>query len=219
MGSWFCWLPFDTFIVTFEPGCACVPAAGSVDSTESFWPPPSTVLVSTSKPLASRAFLASSLSCPVTSGTVSAVCCTPTAMSTVLPPFTRTPGPGLELTTLPTCAASFVGALVCFPRTRPWLLSSAVASATLMPWSAGTLTKAGPDPTVRSTLERSATCVPAAGLELITLPTCSTADSCCATLPTRRPAAMIWLDASCWLCPTTPGTATCDGVAGPESSW
>src|SRR6478735_7262784 len=206
------WLPFDTFIVTFEPGCDCVPAGGSVDSTVSFCPPPSTVLVSTSKPLASRAFLAVSLSCPVTSGTATPVACTPTARSTELPPLTRTPGPGLELTTLPTCVASLVCWLLCLPTSRPWLFSSAVASATLMPVSAGTLTNAGPEPTVRSTVERSATCVPWVGLVLRTFPTWSTDDSCCATLPTRRPAAMSWLDASCWVWPTTPGTATCDGV-------
>ena len=80
----------------------------------------------------------------MTSGTATPVACTPTAMSTALPPFTRTPGPGLELTTLPTCVVSLVCWLVCLPRMRPWLLSSAVASATLIPRERGHVHERGP---------------------------------------------------------------------------
>ena len=147
----------------------------------------------------------------MTVGHGSVVAWLPMAMSTVLAPSTLAPGSGLELTTLPTWSASpsvWRGGADHEARRLEHVGGVGHAEP-----EHGHVDQGRPGPDREVTVVRLATWVPAAGLVVTTLPISSTSDSPAATLPTRSPAAMIWLDASDWLADHA-GTATCDGVAG-----
>jgi hypothetical protein len=88
-----------------------------------------------------------------------------------------------------------------------------------MPSSRGTLTLAGPLPTIRVTADFSSTSVPAGGLVSMTLSFWSTGDSRGWVSAHLRPAAMIWLRASVSVSPVSAGIATVCGAGGPLSTW
>src|SRR5947209_18171058 len=84
-----------------------------------------------------------------------------------------------------------------------------------MPTTVRTPSCAGPDETTRFTAEPLLTCVPAAGLELITVPEGTVLLDAVVTVPSTRPALVIALVAAVCVMPTTLGTATC---AGPDET-
>src|SRR3954447_21991037 len=227
---WGCWpttlgistlLPLDTWMVISVPGCTLVPAGGSVLSTSPSSALPSTCSACwlTLRPAWNSWLAAACRFEPFRSGTTIEVCLAPTTMLTFEPPSTFSPGPGSVLVTLPTWVESVVSWVVVVPSTRPTALSSSPTLSGSSPVSFGTVTSAGPLPTDRLTVARSATWVPGGGSVLMILPVWSTVDSTWLTWPTRRPAWVIWLRASCSTRPVSvAGTATVFGAAGGDSS-
>ena len=99
-------------------------------------------------------------------------------------------------------------AVATAPTVRPAPVIAVVASDCVSPTTLGTVTGAGPDDTVRFTVEPAATLAPPAGLWLITSPEGTVELDAVVTVPTTSPALVIALVAAACVNPTTFGTVT-----------
>jgi hypothetical protein len=139
--------------------------------------------------------------------------------------ITRVPATGLSLITLPE-GTVLDDAVVTVPTTSVAVVMADVAAACVDPTTFGTATFAGPDDKTKLTADPVLTCVPAAGLSLITLPEGTMLDDAVVTVPTTSVAVVMAEVAAACVDPTTFGTATCAGpdettrlIADPELTW
>src|SRR6185436_4526198 len=100
-------------------------------------------------------------------------------------------------------------AVVTVPRARPALAINVVAAPWVWPTTFGAATCGGPDETTIDTALLIATCVPAAGVWLITDPAGTVVLDAVVTVPSVRPAPLIAAVAAACVWPTTFGVATC----------
>src|SRR4051794_18151865 len=100
-------------------------------------------------------------------------------------------------------------AVVTAPTISPASVIAAAAAACVRPTTAGTATFSGPDDTTRVIAVPLATCVPAAGVWLMTEPDGTVLLAAVVSGPSFRPAPVIAVVAAACVRPTTSGTATC----------
>src|SRR5437868_1168708 len=101
--------------------------------------------------------------------------------------------------------------VVIVPTISPESVIAVVAAACVKPTTFGTATFSGPDDTTSATTVPLATCVPAAGVWLMTDPEGTVVLDAGVNAPILRPAPEIALLAAVCVRPTTFGTATCGG--------
>src|SRR6185369_11325780 len=130
-----------------------------------------------------------------------------TTRLTADPAFTCVPAAGLSLITLP-AGTVLLAAVVTTPSTSPALVMAVVAAVCVRPTTFGTATLGGPLETTRLTADPAFTCVPAAGLSLITLPAGTVLLAAVVTTPSTSPALVMAVVAAACVRPTTFGTAT-----------
>jgi hypothetical protein len=197
--------PDEITKLTEDPALTCVPAAGLSLITL----PIGTVLldalvvVPTISPAVVIAVVAAACVCDTTFGTD-----TPDEMTKLTddPPLAAVPAAGFWLITLP-MATLALDALVVVPTTRPAPVMAVVAAACVSFTTFGTAT---PEEITKLTEDPALTCVPAAGLSLITLPIATVLLDALVVVPTTSPAPVIAVVAAACVCDTTFGTDTPD---------
>ena len=111
-------------------------------------------------------------------------------------------------------ATVLLAAVVTVPTTRPAPVIAVVAAACVRPTTFGTATCAGPVDTTRFTAEPALTCVPAAGVSLMTFPAATVLLAAVVTMLSTNPAAVMAVSAATCVRLTTLGTVTCTEVPG-----
>jgi hypothetical protein len=122
------------------------------------------------------------------------------------PPLAAVPAAGFWLITLPIATVP-LDALLVVPTTRPAPVMAVVAAACVSFTTFGTVT---PEEITKLTEDPALTCVPAAGLSLITLPIATVLLDALVVVPTTRPAPVMAVVAAACVCDTTFGTDTPD---------
>ena len=145
---------------------------------------------------------------PTTFGVVT--CGTPdeTTSDTALPVATCVPAAGSWLITVP-AGTVVLGALVIAPTVRPAVVITVIAAGWVRPTTFGAGTCGRPLETTSDTALLIATCVPAAGVWLITDPAGTVVLDAVVTVPSVSPAPVIAVVAAACVWPTTFGVATC----------
>src|SRR6187399_2043647 len=210
LGTATCGSPVDTTSATALPVVTCVPLAGVWLITD----PAGTVVLDavvtapTVKPAFAIAVVAAACVRPTTLGT--ATCGSPvdTTSATALPVVTCVPPVGVWLITDP-AGTVVLDAVVTAPTVKPAFAIAVVAAACVRPTTLGTATCGSPVDTTSATALPVVTCVPLAGVWLITDPAGTVVLDAVVTAPTVKPAFAIAVVAAACVRPTTLGTATC----------
>src|SRR4029077_10769580 len=177
LGTATCGGPDDTTSVTTLPALTRVPATGDWLITE----PAGTVVLGavelpspSDRPAPASALVAAASVSPTTLGTVTCGIPVDTTRATALPTFTCVPATGVWLITDPD-GTVVLEAVLIVPTVRFAPVMADVAAACVRPTTFGTGAWAGPDETTSATALPVLTCVPAAGVWLITDPAATVA--------------------------------------------
>src|ERR1700681_2702998 len=184
--------PDDTVSATALPRITCVPAAGVSLMTD----PAGTVVLdavviaATVKPADVIAVVAAASVWFTTLGTATSGGPDDTTSATALPTITCVPAAGGSLMTAPP-GTVVLDAVVIAPTVKPADVIAVVAAACVWFTTSGTATSGGPDDTVSATALPRITCVPAAGLSLMTDPAGTVVLDAVVIAPPVKPADVI----------------------------
>jgi hypothetical protein len=182
--------PLDTTKLTAEPDATLVPGAGLSEITipEAIVALDCVVTVLTARPAPVIALIAAACVAPTTFGTDTFAEPLETIKLTAEPEVTLVPATGLSEITSPEATVVF-DCVVTAPRLSPTPVIAVAAAVCVDPTTFGTTTGVELVPllTVRLTAEPAPTCVAAAGLWLMTLPTGTLALLVTVTVPSTRP--------------------------------
>src|SRR6185503_4982153 len=202
--------PVEITRATALPLATCVPPAGVCVITN----PAATVVLDavviapTLNPAPVIAAVAAACVWPTTLGVATSGSPLETTSETALPVATCVPAAGSWLITVP-AGTVVLGALVIAPTVSPAVVITVIAAGWVRPTTLGAGTCGRPLETTSDTALLIASCVPAAGVWLITDPAGTVVLDAVVTVPSVSPAPVIAVVAAACVWPTTFGVATC----------